>query len=69
LRQYAIEIQPYLCWFGSNWFYFSCFGQSLPPRKINGFFHPETDPLGIGYQVRQTLISIGSGGFLALAWV
>ncbi len=31
--------------------------------RLMVFFHPETDPLGIGYQVRQTLISIGSGGF------
>ena len=25
------------------------------------FLHPETDPLGIGYQLRQALIAIGSG--------
>lgn len=30
--------------------------------RLMVFFHPETDPLGIGYQVRQALISIGSGG-------
>ncbi len=28
------------------------------------FLHPETDPLGIGYQARQALITIGSGGIL-----
>lgn len=27
------------------------------------FMHPETDPLGIGFQVKQSLIAIGSGGF------
>ena len=27
------------------------------------FLHPETDPLGIGFQVKQSLIAIGSGGF------
>ena len=26
------------------------------------FLHPETDPLGKGYQLRQSLISLGSGG-------
>lgn len=27
------------------------------------FLHPELDPLGIGYQVNQALLAIGSGGF------
>jgi len=27
------------------------------------FLHPDTDPLGKGYQLRQSLISLGSGGF------
>jgi len=32
--------------------------------RLMVFLHPETDPLGIGYQSRQALISIGSGGIL-----
>lgn len=27
------------------------------------FLHPELDPLGIGYQINQALLAIGSGGF------
>ena len=27
------------------------------------FLHPDTDPLGKGFQLRQSLISLGSGGF------
>lgn len=27
------------------------------------FLHPETDPLGKGFQIKQSLIAIGSGGF------
>jgi cell division protein FtsW len=27
------------------------------------FLHPETDPQGIGYQINQALLAIGSGGF------
>ncbi len=30
------------------------------------FLNPETDPLGIGYQIKQSLIAIGSGGILGL---
>lgn len=26
------------------------------------FFNPETDPMGIGYQIKQALITVGSGG-------
>jgi len=32
-------------------------------NRITVFLHPETDPQGIGFQVRQAAISIGSGGF------
>ena len=34
------------------------------PYRLNRllvFLHPETDPLGIGYQIKQSLIAIGSG--------
>jgi len=30
------------------------------------FLNPETDPLGIGYQIKQSLIAIGSGGIFGL---
>ncbi len=31
-------------------------------RRLTVFLHPETDPMGIGMQVKQSLIAIGSGG-------
>jgi len=36
------------------------------PYRLNRwliFLHPDTDPLGKGFQLRQSLISLGSGGF------
>ncbi|MEZ4104603.1 MAG: putative peptidoglycan glycosyltransferase FtsW [Candidatus Paceibacterota bacterium] len=32
--------------------------------RITVFLHPEDDPLGSGYQINQSLIAIGSGGFM-----
>ncbi len=32
------------------------------------FLHPETDPLGKGWQMKQALIAIGSGGFFGKGW-
>ena len=32
--------------------------------RILTFFNPERDPLGAGYQIIQSKIAIGSGGFL-----
>jgi len=34
--------------------------------RFLGFLHPELDPLGINYQINQSLISIGKGGFLGV---
>jgi cell division protein FtsW len=37
----------------------------LAPYRMNRvtvFFNPEADPMGIGYQLKQSLIAIGSGG-------
>lgn len=37
----------------------------LEPYRLNRllvFLHPETDPQGIGWQIKQSLIAIGSGG-------
>ncbi len=31
--------------------------------RLTVFLNPETDPQGIGYQINQALIAIGSGGF------
>lgn len=37
-------------------------------HRVDAFLNPEADPLGIGYQVRQAAISIGSGGFWGLGY-
>lgn len=37
----------------------------IAPYRANRllvFFNPETDPMGIGYQIKQSLIAVGSGG-------
>lgn len=31
--------------------------------RLTTFLHPEADPLGSGYQIQQSLIAIGTGGF------
>lgn len=43
---------------------FFIFAQKASYRinRILVFLHPETDPLGKGYQIKQSLIAIGSGG-------
>lgn len=30
--------------------------------RLSVFLNPETDPMGIGYQIKQALITVGSGG-------
>lgn len=43
----------------------------LAPYRMNRilvFLKPETDPLGIGYQIRQALLAVGSGGLFGLGW-
>jgi rod shape determining protein RodA len=40
-------------------------GKRLKPyqqARINAFLNPDSDPKGSGYQVRQSLIAVGSGG-------
>lgn len=32
-------------------------------QRIDTFLNPSSDPLGTGYQIQQSLIAIGSGGF------
>ncbi len=41
----------------------------LAPYRLNRiqvFLNPETDPMGMGYQIKQALIAIGSGGIFGL---
>ena len=44
------------------------FGSSASYRmkRILVFLKPETDPMGIGYQIKQALIAVGSGGIFGL---
>ncbi len=35
-------------------------------QRISTFLNPELDPMGIGYQIKQALIAIGSGGIFGL---
>lgn len=64
---------------GSRWFHWAIiFGVTAVlflimvitvPYRFNRFltfFYPHLDPLGIGYQINQSLIAIGSGGLLGL---
>ncbi len=40
-------------------------GKRLKPyqqKRIDAFINPDTDPKGSGYQIRQSLIAVGSGG-------
>ena len=34
--------------------------------RLSVFLHPELDPRGIGYQINQALLAIGSGGFFGV---
>lgn len=60
---------------GMPWLYVSSMGllasgvmavllTALPYRRARlfAFFNPESDPLGINFQIRQSLIAVGSGG-------
>jgi cell division protein FtsW len=40
--------------------------ESYRMDRLTVFLHPEIDPKGIGYQINQALLSIGSGGFWGL---
>lgn len=35
-------------------------------NRLQIFLHPELDPQGIGYQINQAILAIGSGGFFGL---
>lgn len=34
--------------------------------RLTAFLHPDTDPLGVGYHIKQALLAVGSGGLLGL---
>lgn len=36
--------------------------------RLTTFLHPETDPQGIGYHIKQALIAVGSGGIFGLGF-
>ncbi|MFA6097619.1 MAG: putative lipid II flippase FtsW [Candidatus Paceibacterota bacterium] len=43
----------------------------LAPYRVDRlmvFLHPELDPKGIGYQINQALLALGSGGFFGLGY-
>ena len=42
------------------------FSASYRMDRILAFLNPEVDPSGIGYQIRQSLIAVGSGGWTGL---
>lgn len=37
-------------------------------ERISVFLHPDDDPMGTGYQIKQSLIAIGSGGLFGLGF-
>lgn len=37
-------------------------------QRITVFLHPESDPKGIGYQINQAFLAVGSGGFWGLGY-
>lgn len=38
-------------------------------QRIYVLFHPESDPLGIGYHTIQGMIAVGSGGLIGKGWL
>ncbi|HET9121965.1 MAG TPA: rod shape-determining protein RodA, partial [Acidiferrobacteraceae bacterium] len=38
-------------------------------QRVYILFHPESDPLGIGYHTIQGMIAVGSGGLLGKGWL
>jgi rod shape determining protein RodA len=38
-------------------------------ERVHTFLAPESDPLGAGYQLRQSKIAVGSGGFLGRGYM
>lgn len=53
---------PLLALIGFAAFILLMTGADYRNNRLVVFFNPETDPMGIGYQSKQALITIGSGG-------
>ncbi len=47
-------------------FIFMIFLKPYRMQRITIFMHPELDPQGIGYQINQAFLAVGSGGFWGL---
>ena len=61
LRQAAVILLGFLLVVGGIW----KSGKVLKPyqkARLTAFANPDTDPKGSGYQIRQSLIAVGSGG-------
>ncbi|EOX4809198.1 rod shape-determining protein RodA [Vibrio alginolyticus] len=43
--------------------------ETYQKSRVTQFLHPESDPLGSGYQIIQSLIAIGSGGMKGKGWM
>ncbi len=43
--------------------------EAYQKSRVTQFLHPESDPLGSGYQIIQSLIAIGSGGMKGKGWM
>lgn len=53
--------------FGSVFlFYFLTKFYSHAANRLQVFLHPELDPQGIGYQINQAILALGSGGLFGL---
>ncbi len=61
VRQAAVILLAFLLLAGGIW----RSGKVLKPyqkARLTAFVNPDTDPKGSGYQIRQSLIAVGSGG-------
>ena len=60
LRHLLVLFFIFLIFTGSAWKFFL---EDYQKSRITTFFEPQKDPLGRGYNVAQSIIAIGSGGF------
>lgn len=61
LKQVAILVLVFAVLAGGAW----ASGKRLKPyqmARLTSFINPDNDPRGTGYQIRQSLIAVGSGG-------
>ena len=50
-------------------FYFLVYLKPWRWNRIVAFLHPDADPLGLNWQINQSLTSVGSGGFFGLGYM